>query len=464
MDVKSAFLYGKIKEEVYVCQPLWFEDPEFPDKMRPDRKYVDEILKKFGFSTVKTASTPMETSKPLLKDAKAEDVDVHLYRLKIGSLMYLTASRPDIMFADSPFDLEAYTNNDYANASLARKSTTGSSDETVIKKWEDIMERVATIASILEAKQDSVNASVSKLMLLSLNLLLPVLVYAARHSLTAVRHKLMLLGITSYCWKKQRKDSSPIEPIPNKATNEKHVSTLSYDLPQSGEDRLQLTELMSLCTSLQEKVLDLEKAKSAQTKEIATLKKRVKNDEEMLFDVQDDLQGEEVVAEKEVAEKNTSTTTIDELEQEKAKKKKGDDDKEKEEMKKHMKIVQDDEVEIDAIPLATKPPMIVEYKIDKEGKIGYFKLIRADGSSKRYSSMIQMLQGINREYLETLWKLVKAKHGLRRPEEDYERVLWVDLKVMFEPDVESKVWRNLQGYNVIVWKLFSSSGVHFVRF
>ncbi|GJV07021.1 hypothetical protein Tco_1344677 [Tanacetum coccineum] len=164
------------------------------------------------------------------------------------------------------------------------------------------------------------------------------------------------------------------------------------------------------------------------------------------------------------AQESSSKRAGDELEQEKAKKKKGDDDQEEEEMKKHMEIVQDDEVAIDAIPLATKPPMIIEYKIDKEGKMGYFKLIRADGSSKRYSSMIQMLQGIDREDLETLWKLVKAKHGLRRPEEDYERVLWGDLKVMFEPDVESEVWRNLQGYNVTVWKLFSSSGVHFVRF
>ncbi|GJU63641.1 hypothetical protein Tco_1245476 [Tanacetum coccineum] len=48
--------------------------------------------------------------------------------------------------------------------------------------------------------------------------------------------------------------------------------------------------------------------------------------------------------------------------------------------------------------------------------------------------------------------------------EAYERVLWGDLKVMFEPDEEAKVWRNLQRYNVTVWKLFSSSGVHFVRF
>ncbi|GJV84793.1 hypothetical protein Tco_1524691 [Tanacetum coccineum] len=99
--------------------------------------YVDEILKKFGFSTVKRESTPMETSKPLLKDAEVEDVDVHLYRLMIGSLMYLSASRPDIIYLkgqlklslwypkDSPFNLEAYTDSDYAGASLDRKSTTG---------------------------------------------------------------------------------------------------------------------------------------------------------------------------------------------------------------------------------------------------------------------------------------------------------------------------------------------------
>ncbi|GKC95116.1 putative ribonuclease H-like domain-containing protein [Tanacetum coccineum] len=263
---ESAFLYGKIEEEVYVCQPLGFEDLEFPNRVykvekalyslhqapkawyetlstylwdnrfqrgQIDKtlfikrvkgdillvqvyvddiifgstrnemftefkkmmhktfqmsfigeltfflglqvtqkddgifisqdKYVDEILKKFGFSTIKTASTPIETSKLLLKDVEAEDVDVYLYRSMIGSLMYLTASRLDIMFIicicarfqvtpkvshlhavkrifrylkgqpklglwyskDSPFDLESYTDSDYAGASLDKKSTTG---------------------------------------------------------------------------------------------------------------------------------------------------------------------------------------------------------------------------------------------------------------------------------------------------------------------------------------------------
>ncbi|GKD14205.1 putative ribonuclease H-like domain-containing protein [Tanacetum coccineum] len=94
-------------------------------------KYVVEILKKFDLASIKTTNTPMETNKPLTKDEEAKNVDVHLYRSMIGSLMYLTASRPDIMFAvcacsrDSPFNLEAFSDSDYARASLDRKSTTG---------------------------------------------------------------------------------------------------------------------------------------------------------------------------------------------------------------------------------------------------------------------------------------------------------------------------------------------------
>ncbi|GJU33094.1 hypothetical protein Tco_1176683 [Tanacetum coccineum] len=106
--------------------------------------------------------------------------------------------------------------------------------------------------------------------------------------------------------------------------------------------------------------------------------------------------------------KGSSKREGDELEQEKAKKQKGDDDQEEAEMKRHIEIVKDDEVAIDAIPLATKPLVIVDYKIDKDGRMGYFTLIRADGS-------------------------------LKRPKDDYERVLWGDLKVMFEPDIKSEV-------------------------
>ncbi|GKA49386.1 uncharacterized mitochondrial protein-like protein [Tanacetum coccineum] len=125
-------------------------------------KYVGEILKKFGFTEVKNASTPMETQKPLLNDEDGKEVDVYMYRSMIGSLMYLISSSPDIMFAlctyaryqvnpkvshlhdvkkifrylkgqpklglwypkDSPFDLVTYTDSDYVGVSLDRKSTT----------------------------------------------------------------------------------------------------------------------------------------------------------------------------------------------------------------------------------------------------------------------------------------------------------------------------------------------------
>ncbi|GKF45978.1 hypothetical protein Tco_0135780, partial [Tanacetum coccineum] len=94
------------------------------------------------------------------------------------------------------------------------------------------------------------------------------------------------------------------------------------------------------------------------------------------------------------------------------------------ELKKLLVIKKDEDIEIDAIPLPTKLPMIIDYKLHKEGMLVHYQLIRADGSSMRYSSMIRMLQGIDREDLEALWRIVKAKYGDTRPKNEFEKVMY----------------------------------------
>ncbi|GKA39224.1 putative ribonuclease H-like domain-containing protein [Tanacetum coccineum] len=150
MDVK-AFLYGTIEEEVYVCQPPSFEDPQFPDKVYKVEKALYGLHQalRAWYETLSTyliengfrrgtidntlfikkdkASTPMEPNKALVKDEEADSVDVHLYRSMIRSLRYLKG-QPKLGLwypRDSPFDSEAFSDSDYARASLDKKSTTG---------------------------------------------------------------------------------------------------------------------------------------------------------------------------------------------------------------------------------------------------------------------------------------------------------------------------------------------------
>nr|GEX49087.1 ribonuclease H-like domain-containing protein [Tanacetum cinerariifolium] len=172
MDMKNAFLYGTIDEEVYVMQPPGFQDPEFLEKVYKvekaielealmhekfqmsvmgelnfflglqvlkkedgiflsQDKYVGDILKKIRYSDVRSSNTPMDKKNPWGKDRTRKDVDLHLYRSMIGSLMYLTTSRPDIMFAvctcarHQVTPEESYSDSDYGGATQDRKSTTG---------------------------------------------------------------------------------------------------------------------------------------------------------------------------------------------------------------------------------------------------------------------------------------------------------------------------------------------------
>ncbi|GJY44822.1 hypothetical protein Tco_0660972 [Tanacetum coccineum] len=131
------------------------------------------------------------------------------------------------------------------------------------------------------------------------------------------------------------------------------------------------------------------------------------------------------------AEESSSKRAGDELEPKVAKKQKMDKDKEIAELQKLMKVVPDEEgVAIKAIPLDTKPSCIIDFKIHTKEKQGCYQITIADGSSKIYLVFSQLLKDFDKEDLETLWKLVKAKHGYTMPEESYERVLWGDLKVM----------------------------------
>ncbi|GKD98409.1 hypothetical protein Tco_1382306 [Tanacetum coccineum] len=99
-------------------------------------------------------------------------------------------------------------------------------------------------------------------------------------------------------------------------------------------------------------------------------------------------------------------------------------------------IPDEEEVAIDAIPLATKPPTIV------------FSL---------------MLKSFDMQDLEDLYNMVKAKYGSTRPMEDLDLILYGDLKTMFDPHVEDQVWKNQQDYKVLDWKLYDSCGVHSIR-
>nr|GEW40844.1 hypothetical protein [Tanacetum cinerariifolium] len=150
----------------------------------------------------------------------------------------------------------------------------------------------------------------------------------------------------------------------------------------------------------------------------------------------------------------------EELTQESTKKKKMDDDKETTELKQLMKINPDEEeVAIDAIPLAVKSLKIVDWKIHKEGKNCYYQIIIAYGKSKMYMVFNRMLKEFDREDLEDLYNLVKSKYGSTWPVEDLDLLLCGDLKTMFEPHVEDAVWRKQQGYKVLEWKLYDSYGV-----
>ncbi|GJV40561.1 putative ribonuclease H-like domain-containing protein [Tanacetum coccineum] len=349
--------YDEIEEAVYVCQPLVFKDPDFPDKVYKvekalyglhqdprawyetlstylldngfqrgkigktlfikrhkgdillmssigeltfflglqvkqkkdgifisQDKYVEEILKKFRFTEVKTTSIPMETQKPLPKDEDGEEVDVHMYRSIIGSLMYLTSSRPNIMFAvcacagyqvnpkASHLHVVKRIFSDYAGASLDRKSTTGGCQFLGCRliSWQCKKQTVIDDGKAFW-NGIGVNTDGKKIII----------------NESSVRRDLKLEDKEDEAVHKELGDSlvraattaSSLEAEQNSGniTKTRSKATLnessSLGTTSSGGPRCQETIGDTIA---QTRVLDLEKTKTSQANEISTLKRRVK--------------------------------------------------------------------------------------------------------------------------------------------------------------------------------------------
>ncbi|GJZ75311.1 hypothetical protein Tco_0639776 [Tanacetum coccineum] len=242
----------------------------------------------------------METQKPLLKDEDGEEVDVHLYRSMIGSLMYLTSSRPDIMFVvcqpklglwypkDSPFDFVAYTDSDYAGASLDRKFTTGgcqflrdSNEKKLIQ-----MIKIRTnknVADLLKKAFDAkmVYGEVQLQALVDGKKIIVIEPYVRRDLQledaegvdclpnATIFEQLTLIGKQKSRRPKEKDTQAPQSSVPSDPTNIADEAVIE-------ETSMQLKQLMDFCTKLQQRMLDLENTKTAQAQEIISLKKRVK--------------------------------------------------------------------------------------------------------------------------------------------------------------------------------------------
>nr|GEW52688.1 hypothetical protein [Tanacetum cinerariifolium] len=162
----------------------------------------------------------------------------------------------------------------------------------------------------------------------------------------------------------------------------------------------------------------------------------------------------------------------DKIEQESTKKQKLDENVQAEvayddtaELKRCIEIVpeDDDDVEIKATPLSFKSPTIVNYKIYKEGKKSYFKIIRADGNSQNYLTFGTMFKNFNREDLEVLRSIFKTRFEKTKPVNEMDNLLFQTLKTMFERHIEHNIWKYQQGaVKVHNWKLYDLCGVYYV--
>nr|GEX25608.1 hypothetical protein [Tanacetum cinerariifolium] len=155
----------------------------------------------------------------------------------------------------------------------------------------------------------------------------------------------------------------------------------------------------------------------------------------------------------------------DKIEQESTKRQRSEKEDDTAELKRCLKIVpkDDDDVTIKATTISSKSPTIVDYKIYKEGKKSYFKIIRADGNSQNYLTFGTMFKNFNREDLGVLRSIMKERFKKTKPVNDMDNLLFQTLKTMFEHHVEENIWKYQQGaVKVHNWKLYDSCRVYCV--
>ncbi|GJR51147.1 hypothetical protein Tco_1401668 [Tanacetum coccineum] len=156
---------------------------------------------------------------------------------------------------------------------------------------------------------------------------------------------------------------------------------------------------------------------------------------------------QEVESSKKDEAENRSKRAGEELESDVSKKQKIDEQVKVEvddttELKRCLEVVPEDEddVTVDATPVSSRSPSIVDYKIHKEGKKKYFQIIRTNSNSKNYLTFGQMFKNFNRDDLEDLWKIVKSRFIKKDPVDDMDNLLLCTLNAMFEPQVEDTIW------------------------
>ncbi|GJV02169.1 hypothetical protein Tco_1335738 [Tanacetum coccineum] len=119
------------------------------------------------------------------------------------------------------------------------------------------------------------------------------------------------------------------------------------------------------------------------------------------------------------------------------------------------------QVPINPVPVATKPPSIVTYKIIKQGKKGVYQIIRADGAVKVYISFGAMLKDITKDDLTEIFRIVMQRYGMDGPEDEYEKVLWGYLKTMFDAPLSTDAIWSLPGQQRIInWVYYDVCRVH----